>query len=659
MRLVFDIEANGLYDKADTIWCICAKDIDTGEKLEWTIDSWRNIDKPENLQRLSPGSTITNLRLESLQEFLEENLSSSNTSELIGHHIINYDLPLLKKLTNWSPNANTKITDTLVMSRLAHPDRPRPSNYSGKGGPHSLEAWGYRVGKGKLQHEEWNVFSPDMLRRCRQDVEVNHLAYYSITSELKDFSEESIQLEHDIAKIITDQEHYGIKFDVERAKKYVDYLEKKIEDIDKELLPQLPKTLEVIGSPILRPFLKTGGYKKIVKDWMEKEYNEEYKLGSKVGHVQSPLFVAGAFQRVRIVDFDLGSTDRIKSFLLSSGWEPDSWNFSKTTGERTSPKLEGEFRGITGGLPERVRERITWRHRKSQIEGWINNVRPLDDSLPAGANPCGAPTGRMRHSTVVNIPKANTSKSTGHLIWTPSRQKVIFGTQMRSLFIPRDGYVMAGHDAAGIEFRILAHYINDSDLTYEILSGDIHAYNQHKAGLPTRDAAKTFIYALIYGAGDAKIGAIIGGDATDGANIKREYFAAIPKLEKFISSVKRAAGRGWLKGLDGRRLILRRDELGRIQRKKAPNTLLQGGAAIVMKKSCILLWDKVRQNNVIAHKVLDMHDEGQSEVWDTQSNIEQYCTLAVNSIVDAGKYFNLNIPLDGEVKVGMNLAETH
>ena len=496
MRLVFDIEANGLYDTVDTIWCICAKDLDTGEKYEWTI---------ENTKRPS---------------FLD------SATVLIGHNILNYDLPVLKKLWDWEPNENTKITDTLVMSRLANPDRPKPPRYTGKGGPHSLEAWGYRVGKGKPEHNEWHVFSPDMLRRCREDVEINYLTYYSVASELKDFSEESIEIEHQIAKIITEQEHYGIRFDVDNAKKFIKYLDQQIEMIDNEILPNLPKT----------------------------------------------LLVGGPFQRVRFVSFDIGSTTKVKDYLLENGWQPDFWNISKTTGERSSPKLEGEFRGITGDIPRKVRERITWRHRRSQIEGWIRNVRIIytdtisntanmvdsdgnvnitDGSsggrrlycLPAGANPCGAPTGRMYHSTVVNIPKANTNKKTKQLIWTPERQKVIFGTQMRSLFIPRDGYVLVGHDAAGIELRMLAHYMDDKDFINEILNGDPHEYNRFKAGLPTRDAAKTFIYALIYGAGDAKIGAIIGGDANDGRDIKREYFAAIPKLEKFISSVKRAAGR--------------------------------------------------------------------------------------------------------------------
>ena len=630
MRLVFDIEANGLYEEADTIWCICAKDIDTGTKYS---------------------EDVTNPWFANTPHFLED------ATELIGHNIINYDLPLLKKIFDWEPHESTKITDTLVMSRLANPDRLKPPGYTGRSGPHSLDAWGYRVGKGKPSHEEWSVFSPAMLRRCRADVEINVLVYHTVSSELNDFSEESIQLEHDIAKIITDQEHYGIKFDVDKCNTYIKYLTDRIEEIDKTIIPKLPKELEVLGSTVMNPFLKTGGYRKQTKDYLEEAYGKQPHSFRLAELLQNNLLICGPYTRVRFNNFNIGSTGKIKDYLLDNGWVPDVWNYNKDTKERTSPKLEGEFRGVDGEIPKAVKNRITWRHRRSQIEGWLKNVRH-DNTLPCGANPCGTNTGRMRHHTVVNIPKANSDKE-GQLIWDVDKQRDIYGTQMRSLFIPRDDYVLVGHDASGLELRMLAHYMNDEEFTKEILNGDIHTFNQRRAGLPTRNDAKTFIYALIYGAGDGKIGSIVGGTAEDGRKIKSEYFRALPRLEKFINNVKRAAGKGWLKGLDGRRIYLRKDDRGRIARSKAVNTLLQSAGAIVMKKSCTLLWEDIKSSQIDAHKVLDMHDEGQSEVLNSPEHIEPYCEIAVNSIVRAGEYYNLNIPLAAECKIGKNMAETH
>ena len=354
--------------------------------------------------------------------------------------------------------------------------------------------------------------------------------------------------------------------------------------------------------------------------------------------------------------FDLGSIAKVKTYLLESGWQPETWNISKTTGEKTSPKLEGAFEGIDGEVPTKVKERITWRHRRSQIEGWLGHLRE-DGRLSAGANPNGTNTGRMRHNRVVNIPKANADKKTGELIWDTDKQKDIFGTQMRSLFIPSEGYDLVGHDASGLELRMLAHFMNDEEFTRQILTGDIHEYNRSKAGLPNRDAAKTFIYAFNYGAGDAKLGSIIGGDAGDGAELRRSFLASLPKLEDLIKRVKLASRKGFLKGLDNRKILMRRGSDGRVQDHKALNTYLQCAGSLVMKKSCIILWEDVAKAGLDAHKVLDMHDEGQSEV--LKKHTELYCPLAVSSIVKAGEHFKLNIPLDAEAKVGINMAETH
>ena len=627
--LVFDIEGNGLLNIIDTVWCICAKDLTTKDKIECRL-----------------------LSKEEYKQWLYDNFNDAD--ELIGHGIIYFDLPVLEKLFNWRPNENTKIIDTLVMSRLANPDRPKPSRYTGKAGPHSLDAWGCRAGKSKLFNEEWGSFSSNILRRCRQDVEINEFVYYTVSNELKSFSQESVELEHTIAKIITKQELYGIRFDLYRAKEYVNQLQSIIDDIDKEVVPKLPKGCEAIGRPVTAPFTKVGKYKQNVVKYYTDESGEvcDEDLNN----------VAGPFSKIRFFDFPVNSSEKIKLYLLDNGWKPEKWNFSKLKNERTSPKLEGDFEGVEGDIPNKIKKRITIRHRKSQIEGWIKNCNKINDNLytlPAGANSCGTPTGRMKHNTVVNIPKANTNKETGELEWDINKQEVVFGTQMRSLFIPRDGYVLVGHDAKGLELRMLAHYMNDPAFTYELLNGDPHSFNQMKAGLETRAQAKTFIYALIYGAGDAKIGSIVGGDAKIGKEIIQRYFSELPSLGTFIEKVKRSSGRGTLKGLDGRILHIRKDDNGRIKRSTAPNTLLQSAGAIVMKKSCELLWDWIKSSDIKAYKVLDMHDEGQSEVLNDVNHIEPYCKFAVNSVIKAGEYFNLNIPLDADYKIGANMAETH
>ena len=597
-------------------------DIDTGNKYEWTIE-----------KRLKERYIF--------KDFLEK------ATELIGHNIINYDLPLLKKLWRWEPNESTKITDTLVMSYLGNPDRPRPTNYTGKkGGPHSLEAWGYRVGQGKPAHNDWSVFSPAMLRRCREDVEINASTYHALKPEVENFPE-ALRIEHDITRLISKQEHHGILFDKKKAEEYVSDLSGRIGQIDKEIIPKLPKTLVRIGSvPINYPFFKTGGYRKRTQKYLDEAYPK----------IPTESLVGGPFNRIKFTPFDIGSTERVKSYLLNNGWVPDKWNYSKTTGERTSPKLEGNFRGVDGEIPRKIKERITFRHRRSQIEGWLDRLR-ADGRLSAGAITNGTNTGRMKHFTVVNVPKANSNKKTGELIWDTDKQKDFFGTQMRSLFIVPEGFKLVGHDASGLELRMLAHYMDDPEFTDAILQGDIHEFNRAKAGLQYRDDAKTFIYGFLYGAGNGKLGSIVGGNERDGQDLKRRFLDGLPKLERLIERVKRASAKGYLKGLDARHVMMRRDDNGRIMRHKALNTLLQHSGSILMKQSCIMLWEEVAKTDITAYKVLDMHDEGQAEVWNT--DVELYSDLAVKSIEDAGKYFNLNIPMAGEAKVGNNWSETH
>lgn len=626
MRLVFDAEADGLLDEATTVWCVSAKDI----AIEGPV-------KPYGDDKIVPG-------INPLDDF---NLALRASEELIGQNIIQYDLPLFEKILGWIPTDDTKITDTLVLSRLFNPDRPRPTGYTGKGGPHSIEAYGYRFGKPKPDHEDWTQFSEEMLYRNMEDVGITELQYNYLMTEKGDWDwDESIRIEHEIARIIAKQERNGVLFDEQRAREYVSYLTSKIEAIDEEVIPKLPKTLvRTHPGPINRPFLATGGYTKKVASYIKEAYNTE-----------NTTLVGGPFSRIKFENFNIGSVQQIKEYLLKNGWKPELWNYSKTTGERTSPKLEGEFEGIDGDIPKRVKERITWRHRRSQIQGWLGNLRP-DGRLSAGANPCGTNTGRMKHRTVVNVPKVNIDKKTGELIWDTDLQKDLFGTQMRSLFTVPKGYKMVGFDASGIQLRMLAHYMDDFNFTEQILSGDIHEYNRTNAGLSNRDAAKTFIYALVFGAGDAKIGSIVGGSSEDGKRLKDKFFTALPKLKQLIDRVKRASGKGFVKGLDGRKIWMRRGDDGRIQRSRALNALLQCAEAVVMKQSSIFLDKWVDEHNLDALKVIDMHDEAQWQVAD--KDVELFKELAVKSIVQAGEYFNLNIPLAAEAKVGMNWAETH
>jgi hypothetical protein len=362
-----------------------------------------------------------------------------------------------------------------------------------------------------------------MLRRCREDVGITKLTHTSLQEEARGYSwSRSLELEHRVAQIEQQKELYGVNFNRKKGLLYVNELYERILDIDNKLLPNIKPTVKSRGVTIDKPFTVKGSLKKVVDDWFSE-------------CPSSPSYlVGGPFNRIEYHTINLGSPAQVKDYLLDcEGWVPDEWNYNKDTGERSSPKLtESSLSLLKGDLGKLIRDRTISRHRKSQIEGWLKGLRN-DHRLTAGAIPCGTNTGRMRHILVANVPKAS--------------KDIFYGQEMRELFTNSSGRTLVGHDASGLELRMLAHYMDDPDYIEAILHGDIHTFNQRKAGLPNRDSAKTFIYAFLYGAGHEKLGSIVGGTEADGAQLKRDFLAATPKLDRLIRNVKRASKKGYLK----------------------------------------------------------------------------------------------------------------
>jgi len=438
----------------------------------------------------------------------------------------------------------------------------------------------------------------------------------------------ALECEHNVQRIITQQEINGVVFNKARARFYIYVLREKQIRLYRKIRPFLSSeyTLPNKGIPVSKPFLKSGGYTAQVCKWYE-----------------DPSVVSGQFTRVEFVEPDLGSRAKLIAQLLRLGWHPQNFTI------KGNPRLtvDGEpcpsLLQIDSEVGSWIASWYIYSHRESQIAGWLRKLRP-DGKLTASGITIGTPTYRFRHSIVVNVPKA--------------ASYVPFGWQMRSLFTVPRGRRLVGHDASGLELRMLAHYINDDDFSKEVVDGDIHTKNQVAAGLPTRDAAKTFIYAFNYGAGDVKIGRIVGGGRKEGKRIKSEFLANNPKLATLIEQAQRAAGRGYLVGLDGRKIRMRRDkDSGQVQVRKALNTLLQAAGATVMKYSMIMLdeWDRIE--GLDAKKVIDMHDEGQTDV--AKDDAERHAELAADSVRAAGEYLQLNVPLAGEAKIGLNWAQTH
>jgi len=225
-----------------------------------------------------------------------------------------------------------------------------------------------------------------------------------------------------------------------------------------------------------------------------------------------------------------------------------------------------------------------------------------------------------------------------------------YGKECRACWIVKDGYKLLGVDASGLELRMLAHYMDNKEYTNEVTEGDIHTTNQKLAGLKSRDKAKTFIYALCYGAGDQKLSTILGGNTKDARRIREHFLDNLPSFKKLKNRVGKAAKRGYLKGLDGRKIFIRNDYA-------ALNSLLQGGGAIVMKRALIMLQALIKLQALDAKFVANIHDEWQMEV--REDIVDFVGELAVGCIEKAGEYYNMRCPLTGEYKIGGNWSETH
>lgn len=573
-QIVFDIEANGL--KPTQVWVVVAKELCSGETKVFKEDT--------------------------LGDFAH--YVKNEVKEVIGHNIIGYDIPVCKRLLGVD-FSHCKITDTLVMSRLANPQQE---------GGHSLDNWGQRLGVPKGSHSDWSCLSQDMVDYCVQDVMVNERMYKKLLSELESFGDESVKLEHQVQTIIAQQIENGWLLDQEHC-----FL----------LLAELKEKKYELEEQVQKKFIPVATFVKTIEPKVKK--NGSFStVGLKFLGDQWTA-VQGTFSRIDFPEFNLGSRQQIGKYLQRFGWEPTEFT------DKGQAIVDEKVLSKVKDIPEAmlIAEYLLVQKRIAQVQSWLDAVEE-DGRVHGYVNSNGAVTGRMTHSSpnMAQVPA----------VYSP------YGKECRQAWTVPKGYSLVGCDASGLELRMLAHYMDDEAYTNEIINGDIHTANQLAAGLPTRDKAKTFIYAFLYGAGDAKIGSIVDGTKRDGAKLKAKFLKNTPSLGSLRERVGNASARGYLLGLDGRKLYIRSEHA-------ALNTLLQSAGAIIMKKALQIL-DEYATIWEIDYKFIgNIHDEIQAEVHNDQS--ESFGRLAVASIEAAGRYFELRCPLSGEFRLGHNWSETH
>ena len=578
--LVFDIETDDL--DATKIWCLSALDVDTEQQFSY------------GPSELSEG-------LELLQ----------SADKLIGHNISCFDVPVIRKLTGIDLS-NKTLVDTLVLSRLFNPVRE---------GNHGLERWGFALGSPKIEFDEYTRYSEEMLKYCEQDVFLNYQVFKALKKESKGFSKDSVQLEHEVYKILSDQRDYGFLLDIQTSTILVAKLESRVSEIKEEISKVFKPKKEI--RKIFKRYSPKG---KLLKTGFD-NFGKGVRLSdAEFKEIEHKPFIT----RVYTKEFNPGSRQQIGEYLQDFGWKPQE--FTATGQAKVDEKILSEIKNIKEA--EVIAEYLMLQKRITQIESWLKEVNEKTGRVHGFVNHNGTITGRMTHRgpNMAQIPSVSSS----------------YGKECRACWTVPKGYKLVGIDASGLELRMLAHYMNDEDYTNEILNGDIHTTNQKLAGLESRNQAKTFIYALLYGAGDAKLGTVAGGGKSAGRNLRKSFIDNLPSFANLKNRIGRASGKGYLKALDGRKLFIRSEH-------SALNTLLQGAGAIVMKKALVILNDKIK--DLDAHFVANVHDEWQIEVREDQA--EKVGQLGVEAIREAGKALNLNCPLDGEYKIGDNWSETH
>lgn len=601
--LIFDTETDDLFEKVSKLHVLVIKDHNTGD-----VTRYNRANALKGLERLASADVI------------------------VGHNALGFDIPVLEKLYGFKFKG--KLYDTMLASRLAWADvKDADFNRHATGtlpakmiGSHSLEAWGYRMGILKGEFKKNNTFaewSMEMEEYCVQDVEVTHALYRALLA--KNLSEESVKLEHDFAGVIWLMSQRGFSFNSSKAGSLYAKLQQKRVELEQQLRVLFPSRIIAMKTHL----------------WETPDGREwETKIAAMgQGGFKMKQIVKGKL-KTREIPFNPSSRDEIAERLIEKyGWKPTVLT------DNGKPKVdESVLEGMAYPEARLFEEYLMLQKRLGQIadgnEGWLKAVNINTNRIHGRVITNGAVTGRCSHL------KPNMAQVPNHS--SP------YGKDCRELFEAGAGMELVGFDASGLELRCLAHFMARYDngaYTKEILEGDVHTANQKAAGLPTRNDAKTFIYAFLYGAGDEKIGKIIGKGQAEGKRIKEEFLRKTPALRMLREAVTEASTkRGYLVGLDGRILPIRSAHA-------ALNTLLQSAGAMLMKMATVFFAEKLRQNNINGWLVAHVHDEVQSEV--IKGSGDFVGKLGVEAIKDAGRHFKFRCPLDGEYRVGNNWSETH
>ena len=621
MKLVWDIEADAV--DATKVWMLVAHDLDTGIDYQFS-------DYSDKLLGMADACALL-----------------ANADVHIGHNLIGYDLPVMKRL--YGIEITGKVYDTWVMSQTLRYKR----NHK-----HGLAGWGEHLGYPKIFFDPENFARGDdpevfeeMLRYCKQDVRLNVQVYNELMEEFKQLYRinpmirEGLKIEHDAAHFNASVRARGWSFDMEKAHETRASFAKRMEYIEGCIEPDLgTHTVYTDKEPRMPKFKKNGEYTAITARQLSEYFGEHVAVSD-----THRLPAGESFQRSQEVQIKLGQVDLVKDWLLQvKGWKPDDYTVKKIDGRwvKQSPKFTQTSLSKLGEIGDMISEYYTLRNRASVIDGWLDQVK--DNRLHGNMWIIGTPTFRARHETIVNLPGVHAP----------------YGKELRELLVADEGMVVVGADSSGNQLRGLAHYVGDDGFTNSVVAGDssdgsdAHSRNANILGC-SRSVAKNYLYAYLFGAGMAKLGSILTGKPN--AHVGKESADKFGRGIKGLADLKRRLaetwnntqyrqGIGWFHGLDGRPIFADSDH-------QCLNYLLQTAEAITCKAAVSYQMEKIREENLRAEPRLFYHDE---TAWVAHpDDADRVGEILQESFREAPKAFGVDIMDGGAYVKGQSYADVH
>lgn len=701
-RYVFDAETNGLLRATktakamDRIHCLVLRDADTHETLIFRRNAKENT--------IADGVALL-----------------QGADEIIGHNIAHFDIKAIQLLyPDFVPQG--VVTDTLVLSRLIIPDTKGGDFRLHKNGhipgyligSHSLDAWGYRLGKHKGDYakemiknglDPWSEWNQEMEDYCVNDVDVTELLWAAMEKDMP--AQTAIDLEMDIHAIVGHMEANGYFFDLKGAEALAAEIREKIEVLSDKVVEAFgvwykPKKKSIVKMQWDDPkgINRAKTYAMPNREWGE-DFSRAVWGGLKFpkltmrGRKGMPDRTEGCpYVEIERVEFNPRSRAHIVDrFTTIYGWTPDTFT------DAGAPSVDDSvLTKLIESIPEAkdLADILFLQKRLGQISSgktsWLNSYNPATERIHPYTNTGGTVSGRCSHShpNIAQVPSVRSAKIKNGRVMdgdtdlnlAPAdyiahgntaillKEHGEYGFECRSLFytppfINDVPWVQVGVDLSGIEFRCLAERCakyDNGELIQVVLSGDIHAINMASTGISDRPIIKRGLYGLLYGAGDWKLGHTIDPTASDnakralGRSFREKLMRGLPALKAVSDECQDQAEHGYLIGIDGRVLPVRAVYA-------ALNLRLQSDAGLVAKK-WVTLTEKAMFDRGYAHGwrgdfsfLAFVHDELQAGV---RADIaEEYKAACIKAAADAGDFFNFQCPLDAEGKIGANWGECH